>query len=209
MGGSPRSHPGLVDVAGRQPQPKPSRAPPESNDASPPDPPALDLWVDVRLRAWDGRWLAVPDLADEPDVGTGTTHARPSGVHWRRCGSPSRQRWRKWRESISRADRPAGRHGRVRSTDGLERWSRRPTARNAAQARPSRPLDPGGRVLIPRGDPGASVGDDVPTTEASDPLDANDRRDPPTVRGTSQSGDLPHHGLTMPEWRLDRIDLAG
>jgi len=33
--------------------------------------PALDLWVDVRLREWDGMWLAVADLADEPDVGTG------------------------------------------------------------------------------------------------------------------------------------------
>ena len=33
--------------------------------------PELDFWVDVRLREWDGRWLAVGDLADEPDVGTG------------------------------------------------------------------------------------------------------------------------------------------
>ena len=33
--------------------------------------PELDFWVDVRLREWDGAWLAVADLADEPDVGTG------------------------------------------------------------------------------------------------------------------------------------------
>lgn len=33
--------------------------------------PELDFWVDVRLREFDGRWLAVADLADEPDVGTG------------------------------------------------------------------------------------------------------------------------------------------
>ena len=33
--------------------------------------PELDFWVDVRLREWDGKWLAVADLADEPDVGTG------------------------------------------------------------------------------------------------------------------------------------------
>ena len=33
--------------------------------------PDLDFWVDVRLREFDGRWLAVADLADEPDVGTG------------------------------------------------------------------------------------------------------------------------------------------
>ena len=33
--------------------------------------PGLDFFVDVRLREWDGRWLAVADLADEPDIGTG------------------------------------------------------------------------------------------------------------------------------------------
>lgn len=33
--------------------------------------PDLDFWVDVRLREWGGRWLAVADLAGEPDVGTG------------------------------------------------------------------------------------------------------------------------------------------
>ena len=33
--------------------------------------PDLAFWVDVRLREFDGRWLAVADLADEPDVGTG------------------------------------------------------------------------------------------------------------------------------------------
>jgi len=33
--------------------------------------PELDFWVDVRLREFDGRWLAVADLADEPNVGTG------------------------------------------------------------------------------------------------------------------------------------------
>jgi len=32
--------------------------------------PDLDFWIDVRLSEWDGRWLAVADLADEPDVGT-------------------------------------------------------------------------------------------------------------------------------------------
>ena len=34
--------------------------------------PELDFWVDVRLREWDGKWLAVADFAGEPDVGTGT-----------------------------------------------------------------------------------------------------------------------------------------
>jgi hypothetical protein len=33
--------------------------------------PDLDFWIDVRLREFDGRWLAVADVADEPDVGTG------------------------------------------------------------------------------------------------------------------------------------------
>jgi hypothetical protein len=32
--------------------------------------PELDFYVDVRLREYDGRWLAVADLADEPDIGT-------------------------------------------------------------------------------------------------------------------------------------------
>lgn len=31
----------------------------------------LDFWIDVRLREFDGRWLAVAVLADEPDVGVG------------------------------------------------------------------------------------------------------------------------------------------
>jgi hypothetical protein len=34
--------------------------------------PDLDFWIDVRVRKFDGRWLALADLADEPDLGTGT-----------------------------------------------------------------------------------------------------------------------------------------
>ena len=30
-----------------------------------------DFWVDVRVREFDGRWLAVADLADEPEIGLG------------------------------------------------------------------------------------------------------------------------------------------
>jgi len=37
--------------------------------------PALDFWIDVRLRDFDGRWLAVADLADTPQVGSGETPA--------------------------------------------------------------------------------------------------------------------------------------
>lgn len=33
--------------------------------------PAVDFWVDVRLREFDGHWLAVADLADQPDIGVG------------------------------------------------------------------------------------------------------------------------------------------
>jgi hypothetical protein len=33
--------------------------------------PALDFWIDVRLREFEGRWLAVADLADTPELGTG------------------------------------------------------------------------------------------------------------------------------------------
>ena len=35
--------------------------------------PALDFWIDVRVRDFDGRWLAVADIADEPELGTGET----------------------------------------------------------------------------------------------------------------------------------------
>lgn len=31
--------------------------------------PDLDFWVDVRLREFDGRWLAVADISPMPDVG--------------------------------------------------------------------------------------------------------------------------------------------
>lgn len=34
--------------------------------------PELDFWIDVRLRHFGGRWLAVADLADTPDVGVST-----------------------------------------------------------------------------------------------------------------------------------------
>ena len=33
--------------------------------------PALDFWIDVRIREFNGRWLVVADLAGTPDVGTG------------------------------------------------------------------------------------------------------------------------------------------
>lgn len=35
--------------------------------------PALDFWIDVRVRELNGRWLAVADLAGTPDVGVGET----------------------------------------------------------------------------------------------------------------------------------------
>ena len=33
--------------------------------------PALDFWINIRLREFDGRWLVVADLAGTPEVGTG------------------------------------------------------------------------------------------------------------------------------------------
>ena len=42
--------------------------------------PALDFWIDVRLREFEGRWLAVADLADTPQVGSGDTPAEASGT---------------------------------------------------------------------------------------------------------------------------------
>ena len=35
--------------------------------------PRLDFYVVVRLREFDDRWLAVADLADTPEIGTGDT----------------------------------------------------------------------------------------------------------------------------------------
>jgi hypothetical protein len=32
--------------------------------------PELDFWIDVRLREFGGKWLAVADLAEAPDIGT-------------------------------------------------------------------------------------------------------------------------------------------
>jgi hypothetical protein len=34
--------------------------------------PSLDFYVDVRLRAFGGRWLAVADIAGEYEIGVGT-----------------------------------------------------------------------------------------------------------------------------------------
>lgn len=33
--------------------------------------PAIDFWVDVRIRSWGDRWLAVADIAGEPEIGLG------------------------------------------------------------------------------------------------------------------------------------------
>lgn len=33
--------------------------------------PGVDFWVDVRLRSWGDRWLAVADIAGEPELGLG------------------------------------------------------------------------------------------------------------------------------------------
>ncbi len=35
--------------------------------------PSLDFYVDVRLRSFAGRWLAVADIAGEPEIGLGLT----------------------------------------------------------------------------------------------------------------------------------------
>jgi len=35
--------------------------------------PDLPFWVDVRVREFDGRWLAVADLAGQPEIGVGTS----------------------------------------------------------------------------------------------------------------------------------------
>lgn len=35
--------------------------------------PAVDFWVDVRVRSWGDRWLAVADISGEPEIGLGRT----------------------------------------------------------------------------------------------------------------------------------------
>jgi hypothetical protein len=35
--------------------------------------PSLDFWVDVRLRGYGERWMAVADIAGESEVGLGVT----------------------------------------------------------------------------------------------------------------------------------------
>lgn len=35
--------------------------------------PDLDFWIEVRVRDFGGRWLAVADLAGQPEVGVGET----------------------------------------------------------------------------------------------------------------------------------------
>lgn len=41
--------------------------------------PDLDFWIDVRVRHVNGHWLAVADLADEPDIGVGDA---PTEAMW-------------------------------------------------------------------------------------------------------------------------------
>lgn len=34
--------------------------------------PSLDFWVDVRLRSFGDRWIAVAEIAGEPELGLGS-----------------------------------------------------------------------------------------------------------------------------------------
>ena len=43
---------------------------------------AYDFWVDVRLRCFGDRWVAVADIADEPELGLGGPLARRSKARW-------------------------------------------------------------------------------------------------------------------------------
>ena len=36
----------------------------------------FEFWVDVRLRSWGDRWLAVADISGEPEIGLGQTARR-------------------------------------------------------------------------------------------------------------------------------------
>jgi hypothetical protein len=35
--------------------------------------PSLDFWVDVHLRSFGGRWIAVAEITDEKELGLGST----------------------------------------------------------------------------------------------------------------------------------------
>lgn len=51
--------------------------------------PKLDFWVDVRVRRFEGRWLAAADLAeDRPDVGSGDTVEAAVRAALRSLGEP-------------------------------------------------------------------------------------------------------------------------
>jgi hypothetical protein len=45
--------------------------------------PSLAFWIDVQVREFDGRWLAVADLADERTSGWESA-AEALREHWRR-----------------------------------------------------------------------------------------------------------------------------
>ena len=57
--------------------------------------PELDFWIDVRLREFDGRWLAVADFADSPMSAPLKSRVRPSGMRWRRWANRTRATWRR------------------------------------------------------------------------------------------------------------------
>lgn len=42
--------------------------------------PSLDFWIDVRLRQFDGRWLAVAEIGGEPEIGLGMTARERQGI---------------------------------------------------------------------------------------------------------------------------------
>ncbi len=49
--------------------------------------PALHFWIDVRMREFGGRWLAVADLGGTPEVGVGeTVEGALSSEYWRSHG---------------------------------------------------------------------------------------------------------------------------
>ena len=79
--------------------------------------PELDFWIDVRATVANGRWLAVADLADTPELGLGKGPARPSRRRFRRSERrlPPGSRRARWLTAPAGGRTPRGLKGLSRN----------------------------------------------------------------------------------------------
>lgn len=52
--------------------------------------PSLDIWVEVRLRGYGERWLAVAEISGDPEVGLGATARQAIGAALSSLGAQAR-----------------------------------------------------------------------------------------------------------------------